>query len=72
MIGESLMDVETIQDSLRVILEMITDTVTQNDLRSLRDMLKAQERIIVLTNNAHSQIQELGTIAKRIKEVAHA
>lgn len=71
-IKESLTDVETIQDSMRIIIEMITDTMTQNDLASQKEMMRAQERIIVLSNHALAQLKELETVATEIWEACDA
>lgn len=71
-IHQSLEEVGHVQDCMRIIIEMITDTMTQYDLSSKQAMLTAQERIIVLSKHALSQIQDLDGIATGIKEACNA
>jgi len=68
-LAEQLCDV---QDAVRINLEMISDQMTQSDLGSREEMLRAQERIIVLANHAKSDLRKLLEIASDCRGKSHA
>lgn len=64
--------VESVQDTMRVIMEMIMDEVTMNELNSREATLRAQERIIVLGNSGQTQLAKLESLATKIMEARNA
>jgi hypothetical protein len=61
-----------VHDGLRIVIEMITETMVMSELESHQSMLKAQERIIVLSDTAQTQLSKLKKITTQLRNQQNA
>lgn len=65
-------DLCSVEDSVRIFLEIISDTVSQSNLGSEVPWNQAQERIIVLTEHAQKELKKVSVMASKLREDTHA
>ncbi|WP_138514553.1 hypothetical protein [Rhodoferax bucti] len=69
--GKFSEEIYAAQDSLRIVLEMITDTMVQVSPESKEEIGRAEERIIVLANYAQTDLEKLRVISSKLRESHH-